>query len=70
MKIALNKTYLTDDKKLFSPKRTKRGKKIFKARNMLGGKVWSGSYEIIFIDEIGNEYFKHQLKREVKQKHI
>jgi hypothetical protein len=66
MKIALNKTYLTDDKKIFSPKRTRRGDKIFETRNMLGGKVWNGYYQIIFIDDEGNEYFKHQLKREIK----
>ena len=68
MKIALNKTYLTNDKKLFSPKKTKRGEKIFETRNMLGGKVWSGYYEIIFIDDNGNEYLKDQLKSEVKSK--
>jgi len=66
MKIALNKTYLTNDKKIFSPKRTRRGEKIFETRNMLGDKVWKGRYQIIFIDDKGNEYPKDQLKREVK----
>jgi hypothetical protein len=69
MKIALNKTYLTDDKKLFSPKKTRRGEKIFETTNMLGyKKKWTGYWEIIFIDDIGNEYFEDQLKREVKSK--
>ena len=67
MKIALNKKYLTNDNKIFAPKRTKRGNKIFEVKNMLGGKVWSGRYEIIFIDELGNEYLKKQLKKEIKK---
>ncbi|MGK0446554.1 MAG: hypothetical protein ACJA2M_000323 [Polaribacter sp.] len=65
MKIALNKTYLTEDKKIFSPKRTRRGNKIFNIKNMLGGTVWTGYYEIIFIDGDGNEYFKYQLKNKL-----
>lgn len=67
MKIALNKTYLTDNKKIFSPIKTRRGNKIFEPKNMLGGKVWNGYWKIIFIDIEGNEYFIHQLKKEIKR---
>ncbi len=66
MKIALNKTYLTDDGKQFSPVRTRRGDKIMETRNMLGGRKWTGYYYIIFVDKDGNEYMKGNLKSEIK----